>query len=333
MAFKKTHILLSIIIGLIAVVLIFVIGMYSGYTSETDLGDRNVTIVIKPGDSFNFVLSKLLENKVVESKFMMKIMAKISGTDKKLVPGRYDFNGKNSAKSVLERLENGDFLRLKVTIPEGNTIWETASLLAGKLKLDSAKIHQLNFDTLFLKKYNLPYLEGYLYPETYYFPWGCSEREVVETLIEMFFKETSGIWQEQVPNNLNRDEIVIMASIIEAETGLVDERRLVSSVYHNRLTKRMKLDADPTVIYGLGGLNRPLWKKDLKKDTAYNTYLRRGLPPTPINSPGAASIKAAMDPEVSDYFYFVADTDGRHYFSKTNTEHNRAIQRIRSSQN
>ncbi|KAA3634685.1 MAG: endolytic transglycosylase MltG [Calditrichaeota bacterium] len=333
MATKRNNIFISIIVGLLAVVLLVVFVMYSGYTSESDLGDKSVTIIIKQGDSFNSVLSKLLDDKVIDSKFMMKLMAKLSGADKKLVPGRYDFSGKNSAKSVLEKLENGDFFRVKVTIPEGNTIWETASLLARKLELDSAQIHQMNFDTLLLKKYNLPYLEGYLYPETYYFPWGSSEREVVETLIEMFITETSGIWLEQVPNNLSREEVVIMASIIEGETGLVDERRLVSSVYHNRLTKRMKLDADPTVIYGLGGLDRPLWKKDLKKDSPYNTYLRRGLPPTPINSPGAASIKAAMNPEKSEYFYFVADTDGSHYFSRTNAEHNRAIQRIRSKQN
>ena len=123
---------------------------------------------------------------------------------------------------------------------------------------------------------------------------------------------------------------IVMASIIEAETGLVDERQMVSSVYHNRLTRNMKLDADPTVIYGLGGLERQLYRKDLKKDTPYNTYMKKGLPPTPINSPGLAAIRAAIHPEESDYLFFVADNTGRHYFSRTNAEHNRAIRRIRS---
>lgn len=315
---------------LIFIVLIASIFFYRMYTEEIDLGDKTVTLIIKSGSSFSEISSKLLQEHVIDSRFMLKYPAQFKGIDKKLIPGRYDFSGKNSCRSVLSRLQNGDFLKIKVTIPEGNMIWETASLLAKRMELDSAKIYNLKNDTAFLTQLEIPSLEGYLFPETYYFPWGIDEKTVVKELVGMFQLQTKDIWTDSVPNNLTHNEIIIMASIIESETGVGGERRLVSSVYHNRLQKKMKLDADPTVIYGLGGLARPLYKKDLRKDTPYNTYIHRGLPPTPINSPGLASIKAAMHPETTKYLYFVADNKGTHYFSKTNAEHNRAIRRIRS---
>ncbi len=317
---------LTIIIGLIASLI-----LYRMYTEEIDLSDETVTLIIKSGSSFSDISSTLLKNNVISSRIMFKYPAQFKGIDKKLTPGRYDFSGKNSCRSVLARLEKGDFLRIKVTIPEGNMIWETASLLSKKMELDSAVIRNLADDKNFVQSLSVPSLEGYLFPETYYFPWGINEKTVVKELVAMFKSQTKDIWIENLPNNLSRDEIVIMASIIESETGVGGERRLVSSVYHNRLRINMKLDADPTVIYGLGGLTRPLWRKDLRKDTPYNTYINKGLTPTPINSPGLAAIKAAIDPEQTEYFYFVADNKGTHFFSKTNAEHNRAIRRIRSN--
>ncbi|MBU0984685.1 MAG: endolytic transglycosylase MltG, partial [candidate division Zixibacteria bacterium] len=128
---------------------------------------------------------------------------------------------------------------------------------------------------------------------------------------------------------LSREEVIVLASIVEAEALRDDEKPRIASVYQNRLRKRMKLDADPTVIYGLGGLDRPLSRRDLKKDTPYNTYRKRGLPPTPINSPGLAAIKAVLQPETTEYLYFVADGTGYHRFSKTNAEHNRARYEIK----
>jgi len=131
---------------------------------------------------------------------------------------------------------------------------------------------------------------------------------------------------------LNRAEALVLASIVEAEALLDEEKPRIASVYHNRLRRNMRLDADPTVIYGLGGLDRPLWRKDLRKDTPYNTYRRKGLPPTPINSPGVAAIRAVLSPETTDVLYFVADGTGGHRFSRTNAEHNRARQEIKRQQ-
>lgn len=327
---RRNELIFKLVVALITIVVVGSLILYRNYTEEIDLGDKTVTIIIQPGDALNKVVGELLEQKVVYSKLMLKYPARLRGIDKKLIPGRYDFTGNNSCRSVLDRLETGDFLRLKLTIPEGSTIWETSALIAGKLELDSATVHNLENDTAFLQELDVPGLEGFLFPETYFIPWGTTEKEVVRRLVEMYQTQTDLVWANYNEERLSRYQIVILASIIEAETGVGEERRLVSSVYNNRLKSNMKLDADPTVIYGLGGLDRPLWRKDLRKDTPYNTYIHKGLPPTPINSPGLASIQAAINPETSDYLYFVAGNDGRHIFSRTITEHNRAIQKIKA---
>ena len=327
---KKSELKYKLVLFLVFAILFAAVYSYFSYVMVVDLDTKVVTIVIQPGDGFAKVAGELLHGGVIKSRFVIKAMAKLKGVDTKLVPGRYDFTGENSCRSVLKRLAVADFVRIKVTIPEGNTLRETAAVLAKTLELDPDVIFNLNEDTAFLRSRKVPYLEGYLFPETYFFPWGSNEKAVVTEMIDMFHKQTDSLSKQQAPNNLDFTQALIIASIIEAETGHLDERELVSSVYYNRLRKNMKLDADPTVIYGLGGLDRPLYRNDLQKDSPYNTYMRKGLPPTPINSPGLAAIRAALHPESTDYLFFVADETGRHIFSRTNAEHNRAIQQIRS---
>ena len=320
-------------IGILAAVIVAAALILSAvtYYFPRNIGDKTVTVIVKQGDSFESVAKRLIGGGVVTSRMMLKVPARVFGVDKRLIPGRYDFSGKNSYSSVLKKLGTGDFVRIKVTIPEGATVWESARLLADSLEFDHDSIIALNSDEKFLSELNLPCLEGYLFPETYYFPWGSNAREAAAAMVEQFRAMTDSVWPTEIVGGLTNAEIVILASIIEAETGDSKERERISSVYHNRLKKKMKLDADPTVLYGLGGLNRSLWLKDLKKKTPYNTYLNRGLPPTPINSPGLAAIKAALNPEESDFFYFVADNSGKHHFSETNTEHNLARQRIKKN--
>ncbi len=320
----------KIIIAVLIVLAAVSYGYYL-YAYTVDIGDRVVSVIIKPGDTLNSIAKQLLSEGVVDSRSMLVYPARFMSLDKKLTPGRYDFTGKNSCQSVLVKLKRADFLRIKVTIPEGTPVWKVAAMISEKLQLDSATFVGLNHDSVFLARYDLPVLEGYLFPETYFFAWGISETDVADEMIAMFRKQTGSIWPESIVDNMSQYDIVKLASIIEAETGLVDERTVVSSVYHNRLRKNMKLDADPTVIYGLGGLDRPLYLKDMRKDTPYNTYMHRGLPLTPINSPGLASMKAALNPAESDYYFFVANDSGRHHFSRNNAEHNRAKERIKAS--
>ncbi len=318
---------IKILIGLI----IFVTG-YLGwaYYHTVDIGERRVSVIIKSGDSFNAVAAHLIESGVVDSRLMLYYPARLRSIDKKLVPGRYDFTGENSCASVLDKLAAGDFLKVRVTVYEGAPIWKVASILANsELGFDSTYIANLNEDSTFLAKVGVPTLEGYLYPETYFIPWGTDPKDVMGEMVEMFRSKTEDIWPDTIPGGLNREQTITLASIIEAEAKLDREKPIISSVYHNRLRRNMRLDADPTVIYGLGGLERPLYRRDLNVRTPYNTYRMKGLPPTPINSPGLEAIKAAIHPADTDYLFFVADGTGGHRFSRTNDEHNRARYEIK----
>jgi len=301
------------------------------YLNKVDIGERVVSVIVVPGDNFGRIAAQLVDEGVVNSRLMLKYPARWMEIDKKLVPGRYDFTGENSCRTVLDKLRRGDFLRLRMTIYEGMPIWRVASVMSRDLEVDSARLMDLSQDTAFLEELGLPTLEGYLFPETYFIPWGTDIKEVVRDMVDMYHAKTDNIWPDSLPDNLNRDEVIILASIIEAEAKLDREKPIISSVYHNRLRRNMRLDADPTVIYGLGGLDRPLYRKDLRKITPYNTYRMKGLPPTPIHSPGLAAIEAAIHPDSTDYLFFVADGTGGHRFSRTNAEHNRARYEIRQN--
>ncbi|MEW5797132.1 MAG: endolytic transglycosylase MltG [Candidatus Zixiibacteriota bacterium] len=319
----------AIIIGIVLLGLVLAAYALVLYVVPVDLGDRVVSVIIEPGDSFERVASRLVDSGVVRSGAMLRYPAQFRGIDRKLTPGRYDFTGENSCRSVLGKLERGDVVTIRVTIYEGAPIWRVASVLAQRLGLDSAEVVRLNADSAFLTEVGKKCLEGYLFPETYFIRWGTPVRDILKEMVAMYHTKTDSVWRQDVPNNLSREEVIILASIVEAEALVNDEKPQIASVYHNRLGRKMKLDADPTVIYGLGGLNRPLLKSDLERDSPYNTYRRRGLPPTPINSPGLDAIRSVLHPALTDYLYFVADGSGKHRFSRTNDEHNRARREIR----
>lgn len=317
-----------LVLTLIVVIALATWYLWDIYTEPVELGSQVVTVILKPGDTFYQVADTLYMSGVVRSRRLLLYQARLWGLDKRLSPGRYDFTGRQSYESVLRKFRDADMVRVRVTVPEGATVWRVASLLSEKLKVDSSALIALNCNRPFLDSLGLPSLEGYLFPETYVFDWGTTLREAVIRMIRQWERETAGLWRGEFPNKLSVHEIMVMASIVESETRLAHERKIVSSVYHNRLAKRMKLDADPTVIYGLGGSDRRLSKADLKLETPYNTYVKRGLPPTPINSPGLESIRAALSPSKTDFLFFVADNNGGHFFAKTNEEHN--LNRLRT---
>lgn len=320
-----------IVAAAVILAILGVSGWFYLYAYPVDLGDRTVSVIIREGDGFSGIADTLVAEDAVRSRLALTIPARWRDIDKKLVPGRYDFTGSVSAKSILDKFEAGDFLKIKLTVYEGAPIWKVASIMAQRLEVDSARVMALNDDTSFCFKLGVPYLEGYLFPETYFIPWGTPVETVISDMVAMFKAKTNGIWPDSIPNGLTREEVIVLASIVEAEAYLDKEKPTIASVYHNRLRRRMRLDADPTVIYGLGGLDRPLYKRDLRQDTPYNTYRRRGLPPTPINSPGLLAIEATLRPESTEYLFFVADGSGGHRFSKTNAEHNRARYEIKQS--
>lgn len=299
------------------------------FVSDLDLGAREVTVLVQSGDRFANLAARLQADGVVRSRWLLEYAARWTDVDKHLLPGAYRFTGKNSCRSILEKIRRADRLQTKITVIEGAPIWRVAGLLNQHLQLDSAQLLALNRDAAFLDSLGVPCLEGYLFPETYLFPPGISLRAVVREMVGMFRHKTDSVWSRLPAGGLTVPQTIILASIIQAETGIPSEAPVVASVYHNRLKRGMQLDADPTVIYGLGGLDRPLTKDDLERVTPYNTYKLSGLPPTPINSPGLPAIAAALHPDSTGYLFFVADGQGGHRFSYTNDEHNTMRKRLK----
>ncbi|MCP4703227.1 MAG: endolytic transglycosylase MltG [candidate division Zixibacteria bacterium] len=317
-----------IIVMIVAVAILLAYKIYVPY----NIGEKTVSITVDKQDSFATVLTQFIEKDILHDARLFRMMAVVTGLDKTVSPGRYDFSGRISLKSIAEKLRKKEIATFMVTIPEGLPIWETAAVIAKQTDYDSATFYSRITDLSYTKgNFELEGLEGYLFPETYRFWYQIELDEIIEILVDEYNRQTKDVDFDSGPNNLSEKEIIVLASIIEAEAQDGSELRTISSVYNNRLTKRMRLQADPTVIYAKGGMTRPLWTRDLEYDSPYNTYRNYGLPPGPINSPGLAAIKAALNPETTDFLYFVADGTGKHIFSKTLREHNRARNRIKKS--
>jgi UPF0755 protein len=219
-----------------------------------------------------------------------------------------------------------------ITLPEGLTREQIAQFIALKYPMDMSRYLALTESREFLDKIGLdiPSLEGYLFPNTYRIQNGSTEEEI----IEMMVRHTQQALSDEIIHRgqrlgLDEHEILTMASIIEGEAQIDSERRIISAVYHNRLRRGMRLQADPTVQYAIPGEPRRLLYRDYEYPSEYNTYIHNGLPPGPVNNPGIASIQAAVSPAEVDYLYFVAEGQGRHIFTNTLEEHNRVVKQLR----
>jgi UPF0755 protein len=257
------------------------------------------------------------------------------GYDRRVQTGTYQFNAGEQPVEILARLMAGDVLTTDVTVPEGYNMWEIAAAFESA-NIDSVDMVTAIMDEAVLSERRIaaPTLEGYLFPDTYRLRWGATAQDAREMMLarldEVFGVE---LFQRAVEMDMTPHEVLTLASIIEAESRVPEERARISSVYHNRLRRRMRLEADPTVAYAMGGYKGRLLYADLEIDSPYNTYRRRGLPPGPICSPGEASIRAALYPDsTADDLYFVARGDGSHIFSTTLKEHNAAVQKVRREQ-
>ena len=328
--FRRPVLSLRYVASALALILICGVAyLYHLYASPLDIGRRTVPITISAGDRFQAVSQKLHAEGVIRSDRLLNLLAKWAEVDRKLIPGEYSFTGRNSVRSVLTKLRNAEGAQVRVTIVEGAPIWRVASVLAQQLRADSTQFMSLAADKRFLDSLGVPSLEGYLFPETYFFAPGTGAKTAAEKMVQMFMLKTHDLWANQVGAGMTRDQIVTLASIVQAESKRPEENGRIASVYVNRLRIGMTLDADPSVIYGLGGLDRPLSRNDLEQVTPYNTYRVVGLPPTPINSPGLAALEAAARPDSTGYLFFVADGAGAHIFSYTNDEHNMARRHVK----
>jgi len=266
---------------------------------------------------------------------VLVLYAQLTGLDREIKAGEYDLRATMTPVEILDKLRTGEVKTYAVTIPEGLRIEETgrrfeaAGIVESDRFIEQARSPELARELGF----ELDDLEGYLFPETYRFRRDTPAREVVSRMVEEFQANLSDLDRERISSSsMSLHEIVTLASIVEKETAVPEERPLIAAVFLNRLKKRMRLQTDPTVIYGIlrtrGEFDGNLRKVDLRTDTPYNTYTRGGLPPGPIASVGIDSIRAVLEPADADYLYFVSRNDGTHYFSRTLRQHNNAVIRF-----
>lgn len=255
-------------------------------------------------------------------------VATLSGKAKRLQAGSYVFEGTHVPLDIMDMLFRGETLKYTITIPEGYAIHQVADAVSrtGLLSRDTFIKSATNPDTAAFFKANAPTMEGFLYPDTYFLAPHMTPLEVMAKMVDRFRKVyTPGMEQRASQLGMSRLEVLTLASMIEKEASVQKEKPLISSVFHNRLMRGMRLQSDPTAIYGIEGFSGRIGHEDLLRESPYNTYRHTGLPPGPICNPGVESIKAALWPARSNYLYFVSRGDGTHLFSNTLEEHNRAI--------
>jgi UPF0755 protein len=302
--------------------------MWATFHFPSSQDRKTVEVKVDRGETFPAITRSLKEKGVISSERLFSFWATVLAVDKKIRWGHYRFELPLSPREVLNQLVSGKGVFLRVTVPEGLTVKEIADLLEKEEVIKKQELLAEARNPELLRQLDLEGkgLEGYLFPDTYYFSPGTSAREILLAMGSQFRRKLTPAMQKQsLAMGFDIHEIVTLASVIEKETGNDAERPLISAVFHNRLKDRMPLQSDPTVIYSLDDFSGDLKRKDLRNPSPYNTYQVQGLPPGPICNPGLSSLNAALDPAPVPYLYFVSKNDGSHIFSVTLDEHNRAV--------
>lgn len=282
---------------------------------------------IPEGSSYTEGLGLLEKSRIIDGRTFLLFLGKITVSDKQLKPGYYNLSASMSPLEIFNTLIEGSTIQFTVTIPEGSMLSDIKKKFMDLDLMDEGSWGLVN-DSGFIAGLGIdaPSLEGYLYPDTYKFPKGTDPETILRRMVKRLDEMFDGSLQKKAEElDMTMNEVLTLASIIEKEAVFDIERPIISGVYHNRLKKKMRLQADPTVLYGLERNEKRIRYRDLKRETPYNTYVIRGLPPGPIASPGIKSIRAALYPDDVDYLFFVSKNDGTHHFSRTNKEHARAV--------
>jgi len=291
-------------------------------------------VIIPRGASFADAADSLSKANLVGWRKMFRVYARVTGGDRNIKPGTYLLKHGTPWKDIVAALNGGHGLVNTITIPEGYTISQIAPLLARTLKVPVESVQAAVRDTSLLARLDIPNptLEGYLFPDTYAFPLGTTASQAVHEMVYDFERRWKPDWDAKASAmKINRNDLVTMASIVEKEARVPEERPVIAAVYYNRLKKGMLLQADPTVQYALGHHVGRVLYKDLAVKSPYNTYVNKGLPPGPVAAPGVASLAAAANPANVPYLFFVASPDGHHEFRMTLQEHTSAIREVRGA--
>jgi UPF0755 protein len=325
-----------IVISSVAAGLMVAAGLYAVHdlTRYAHTAFRSSTkaldLTVPAGQPFEATTKELIRAGVIQQPHRFRWFARLYGYDRKVKAGEYRLSAAMTPAQVLQTLVSGKVVFHRLTVPEGYTCHQIAGLVAAAGFASATRFEELARDAAFVHQLGLQgdTFEGYLFPDTYFFPKGATAREIIEVMVRRFKTVMTPEWRARAAAlKMSIEQVTTLASIIEKETGAPAERAVVSSVFHNRLDRGMRLASDPTVIYGLPHFDGNLTRADLEKKTAYNTYLIRGLPPGPIANPGRAALKAALYPKKTPFLYFVAKGDGTHHFSTNMRAHDRAVRR------
>lgn len=316
-----------------AFVLAVVIAWFYLWISPAPMLAPSSQISIEKGESFRTIARRLKNGGVVRSSTALLIYGELTGTARRIQPGDYEFKGGERIPDVMRHLVNGDFVSIVITIPEGLTIHQIAERVAATGLVCQPDFENAAHDGPLIRALGLMPLgaEGYLFPATYKFSPRAKVKDVLSAMLMRFFEVlTPQAEQRMFELGLTPREMVTMASIVEKEAKIAGERKLIASVFYNRIRLGMPLQSDPTAEYSFEGESESA-AAAVRVPSTFNTYSFAGLPPGPIANPGQRSIEAALYPAKSDYLYFVARDDGTHVFSKSYEEHQRAIAMLRKT--
>jgi len=330
----RKHLWVTYILSTLVVVIAvhFYLALFVPPTSEKVWKDIQVT----DGMSFKAIAARLQKEGIIRYRGYFEIIGRLQGISRKVRVGYYGLGSHMSMWEVLDALRKGRIIEYEVVIPEGYNLYQIGWTLTGtplissdpndfiKVATNKEFVHSLGIDA--------NSLEGYLFPDTYYLPKGITVPDIAKRMVQRYRDVFSEEYRKRAAElGFSEHQILTLASIVEKEAKVSSERKLISAVYHNRLKQGMKLQADPTAVYGLKAWITKVTSQDLKRKTPYNTYLHKGLPPGPIANPGQGAILASLYPDSVDYLFFVAQGDGSHYFSKDYSEHGKAIGRYRAT--
>jgi UPF0755 protein len=328
---------MKIILSALVVLLGLFIGFFyfitqDFYNRPFSTSGKQMIFEVEPGESFNAVANKLEEKGLVRNANLLILVARLNNLRSKLKAGDYYLNAALSPKDILQVLISGKSILRTFTVSEGLNVYEIALLFEKQGYGKKSDFLNVCFNKDFLRGIlgdDVYSCEGYLFPETYNIEKKTTAEKLVELMLKLFLKNYEEINHKKSLEGWSRHQIITLASIIEKETGQGVERPLISSVFHNRLKKNMKLQTDPTVLYGIldqtKSYRENITRRDLETPTRYNTYTNFGLPFGPISNPGKEAILAVFEPSESDFLFFVSKNNGTHVFSKTYEEHDKNV--------
>lgn len=332
---KSKKIILAIV-GVFIIMATFVFIQIGPYNKSNK---DDIVVDIPGGSTIGQITDVLKENNLIKNKTLFKLYVRISNNTSKLKSGKYLFNQAYSNKAIIEDLSKGKVYNdgIKITIPEGSTSFEVTDILV-KNKLGDKDIYQelINSPKKFKEKFkflddeNITSIEGFLYPSTYYFDDKQTEIEILNHMLGTFeSKYTERLQKRQKELKQSLYEVINLASIVDKEAVLDEDRPIIASVFYNRIKTGMPLQSDATIQYIFKERKKSITYKDLKIDSPYNTYKIQGLPPTPIANPDINSIEAVLYPANTEYLYFVATIEGGNTYSKTYEEHIKNVEKYR----